>query len=123
MDYFMGLLGLFLVHVNTTTIGYFLSLVVAISIAVGIYKVHSNKNNPIDLADLFKDRRTGTVNGSKFRLNLAFLVTSWALVYSVLTSNAVEVVLTAYMAAWITDRYNSRKASTEPKIEPPEEPK
>ena len=70
------------------------------------------------MGDLFIDARTKKIDGSKFRMTLAFFITSWVMVYSTLNDKMTEWLFLAYIAAWITDRKFSRDNITKNELEP-----
>jgi hypothetical protein len=79
------------------------------------YSWQKNKTNPIDFTDLFIDEKSGKIGGSEFRINVAFLVTSWTLIFLVLKGTLTEWYLTAYLTAFVADRMFSRKATNDNK--------
>ena len=81
------------------------------AVLVIFYKWHKNNSSPIDFSDLFISSRTGKMGGSEFRINVAFLVTSWALIFMTVRGSLTEWYLMAYLAAFVTDRVLSRKNS------------
>lgn len=108
---FFNWIGTLPAHLTTEFLGQVLSLGVLASIGIAMYNIHTNKSNNIDLADLFMDRTTGRINGSKFRMILAFAVTSWVIVYATLHGNISEWMFAGYIGAWVADRKFSRDSS------------
>jgi len=98
-------------HLTTDLIGQILSLGVLASIGIAMYRIHANNTNNVDLSDLFMDRSTGRINGSKFRMVLAFAVTSWIVIYATLHGNISEWMFAGYLSAWVLDRKFSRESS------------
>ena len=95
-------------HVN---LGDSLALSSIGAVLVVFYKWHKNTSSPIDFSDLFISSKTGRMGGSEFRINLAFLLTSWALIFMTIRGALTEWYLTVYLAAFVTDRVLSRKNS------------
>lgn len=102
--------------------GQVLALSVITSIVIAIYKLHTNKSNPFDLTDLFINPKTKRLDGSMLRINLAFFVTTWAIVFAMLNDHMTEWLFAAYLAAFVADRkfnrdsniVTSKPADTEP---------
>lgn len=119
INFILSLIGTFFVTMTMSRLGQILALGVIVSLGIAIWKIHTNKENPVDLAELFIDNKTRLIDGSKLRMNLAFFVTSWVIVFATLNATVSEWMLGAYLAAWVTDRYNSRNANItkEPKSE------
>lgn len=85
----------------------------AITLVVSLIVAHfSNKYNNFSLIDLLIDNKTKKISGSKFRLNGAFFVTSWILIWITLKVTTVTsdfvLLYAAFLTAWVTDRINSR---------------
>lgn len=72
-------------------------------------KAQKSKTSPIDFTDLFIDPKTGKMGGSEFRINAAFMVTSWALIYLTIKGTLTEWFIAAYLTAFVADRVFSRK--------------
>lgn len=104
-------IAIFFANLTLEFVGNLLSLMVIGFIGVSLYKMHHNPDSKFDITELFIDKRTGNIGGSEFRMNIAFFVTSWSLVYCILKNQSIEIVLGSYLAAWVFDRYNSRKSS------------
>lgn len=111
LTFITGWIGMLFSHLTTQRLGQLLALGVIVSMGVAIWKIHTNKNNSVDLSELFLDRTTGKIEGSKLRMNLAFFVTSWVVVYVTLNGAMSEWLFAGYLAAWITDRKFSRDAT------------
>lgn len=111
LEILTGWIAIFFANLTLELVGNLLSLMVIGFIGVSLYKMHHNPNNKFDITELFIDKRTGKLGGSEFRMNIAFFVTSWALVYCILKNQSIEIVLGSYLTAWVVDRYNSRKAT------------
>ena len=95
-------------------IWYLFSAIIAILCIYYTYKVHKDPKSDIDLRDLFTVVNASgekVIDGSKARMNSAFLVCTWALIYLVLTGALSEWFFAAYLAAWVYDRDRSRKAA------------
>lgn len=109
---FLSWIEIFFNGLSTARMGQLMSLVIITSIVAGIYRLHTNKENPFNLSDLFIDPKTKKVDGSKLRMNLAFFVTSWIVVYSTLNTTMTEWLFAGYLAAWVADRKFSRDADS-----------
>ena len=114
LDFIQAWIGIFFSGITTQRIGQMLSLGVITSIGVAMYKIHTNKSNTLNLDDLFVDRSSGKINGSKVRMNLAFFVTSWVMIYSALNGTMTEWLFAGYLAAWVADRKFSRDSTPTP---------
>jgi hypothetical protein len=103
-----------LVHTTLTAghVGDTFALSVIGIIFIIFYRWHTNEDTPINLWDLFIDQKSGKMGGSEFRINVAFLVTSWALIFLTIKGNLTEWYITAYLTAFVADRMFSRKASS-----------
>lgn len=69
--------------------------------------MHKSKDCTFNITDLLVGR-DGKIEGSKFRMNLAFGITSWVLIYSSLHGTLTEWLFAGYLAAWVADRKFSR---------------
>jgi hypothetical protein len=88
--------------------GKVLSLLIIITMIGFFWKAHSDPNSKIDFSDLFIDQ-SGKIGGSQMRLNLAFGVSTWVIVFYTLNGTLSEWLFTAYLAAFVYDRVASRK--------------
>lgn len=98
----------FLAIVSSPILGKYAALAVVVFIVYLFYDMHKSTKNNISLADLFLDPKTGKISGSEFRLNTAFIATSWALVYLTIKGTLTEWYIAAYLAAFVADRAHSR---------------
>jgi Ca2+/Na+ antiporter len=89
--------------------GKIFSLLLIIWMIIEFIKAQADKLSPIDLNDLFIDG-SGKIGGSKMRLNMAFIVTTWILIYYTLQGQLSEWLFAAYIAAFVYDRVNSRQS-------------
>jgi hypothetical protein len=96
-------------YASNNIIGDVISLLLLLLLLIVIVLAHFNKKSKIDLADLFLDT-TGKIGGSQMRLNMAFILSSWAIVYTTLEGNLTEWLMGGYLAAFVVDRIYSRKA-------------
>lgn len=64
---------------------------------------------------------TGKLSDSKVRLNIAFIVTSWAFIYLTMSDHLTEWYVTVFLTAWVTDRIFARKAAGASQ-DPPDDP-
>ena len=101
----------FVAFVHSSLFGNFLAALVVIAIIIEFYRMHISDKNPINFVDLFLDKKTGKIGGSEFRLNTAFMATTWALIFLTLKGALTEWFLTAYLAAFVVDRIFSRNSS------------
>lgn len=76
-----------------------------------LYRIHKSPDNAFNFSDLFINKATGKVGGSQFRLNVAFITTTWALVYMTMKGTLTEWYVGAYIGAFVLDRMLSRKSS------------
>lgn len=79
------------------------------------YDCNKDPSNKINVVDLFLTK--GKLDGSKTRLNLAFLFSSWAMMFLTFYDKLTEWFFTAYIAAWVIDRHGSRSTKQEDKVE------
>lgn len=91
------------------TTGNLFSLLLMATLVILFWKAHRDPNSPLNLSDLLTDS-TGKIGGSQMRLNLAFLLVSWVVVYSTIKGNLNEWLFGAYLAAFVFDRMNARKS-------------
>ena len=88
-------------------------VLMAITVMYGIFKIHrSDSYDKVDYLDLILDLETGRMSDSKFRLNIAFALTSFVLIYLTLNNKLTEWYVTAFLGAWVIDRWGSRNASS-----------
>lgn len=99
----------FLSHLFTVPLfgNIFAVLVILIFCSI-LYKIHKSEKNNINFADLFLDKRTGKIGGSEFRINTAFLASTWALVFLTIKGALTEWFFAGYLAAFVADRIFSR---------------
>lgn len=112
-EFILNLSGWIVAIFNGMTVqrlGQMFALLVIISITLIIWRMHTSKSNKVDLTELFVDPVTRKIDGSKTRMNVAFFVTSWILVYYTLANALSEWLFAAYIAAWVADRKFSRDA-------------
>jgi hypothetical protein len=68
-------------------------------VALFLYKLHRDPNNPFDLTDLLK------VNSRVSKIAVAFLTTlftsSWYVVHEALEKQLTDTAFAAYLAAWV----------------------
>lgn len=88
--------------------GKMFSLLLIIWMVIEFVKAQRDEKSPIDLNDLFIDG-SGKLGGSKMRLNMAFIVTTWVLIYYSLQGQLSEWLFGAYLAAFVYDRVSSRR--------------
>jgi len=86
------------------------SLLLIVWMIIEFIKAQRDPKSPIDLNDLFVDS-SGKIGGSKMRLNMAFIVTTWVLIYYTLQGQLSEWLFGAYLAAFVYDRLNSRNTA------------
>ena len=73
-----------------------------------LYRVHTSKKNTVDFTDLFIDPKTGKIGGSEARVNLAFLLSSWVLVFLAMKDLLSEWFFLAYTGTFVADRALAR---------------
>jgi hypothetical protein len=103
----MELLG----FVTSSLFGNVLATVVLGIIVIVLYRIHTSTKNNIDFTDLLVNPFTGKIGGSEFRINAAFLATTWALIFLTLKGSLTEWYLGAYLTAFVADRVFSRNSS------------
>lgn len=92
----------------------FVGVAMAFTIIYGLWKAHTNPQyDTINLLDLMLDHDTHRLSDSKFRLNIAFILTSFVLIYLTLNGKLSEWYVTSFLGAWVIDRWGSRNASVE----------
>lgn len=115
---FFNLIGAAFNSLSMARIGQSLALAVIITIIVALYKLHTDKNNEFNFSDLFLNPNTKKIEGSMFRMNIAFFVSNWVLIYVTLNGNLSEWLFAAYLTAWVADRKFSRNAAAATPIIP-----
>lgn len=89
--------------------GYALAILAIGMVVTHLYLLNRNPVSRIYFEDLFINHKTGKMGGSEFRLNTAFLATTWALIFMVIKGNLTEWFFAAYLAAFVFDKFNSRQ--------------
>jgi len=107
MDQIMSFINSFLNNMTLTMVGKVFSLLLIATMMIIFVKAHFNEKSPIDLKDMFIDQ-SGKIGGSQMRLNVAFLVTSWVLIFQTLNGSLSEWLFAGYLAAFVYDRASSR---------------
>ncbi|QIG71430.1 hypothetical protein EVB94_343 [Rhizobium phage RHph_TM40] len=81
------------------------SLVVVLVVAIMvILKLHSSRKYPnIDLTDLIVDPQDNKLSGSKIRMLLATVVSTWAFIFLVLNDKLTEWFMTIYMSIFMVE--------------------
>ena len=101
---------------NPKVIWGIISLFAALVLVVAVVRAHFSKEyGKFNLINLFAFDKNGNLSDSKLRLNVAFVVTSWAFVYITMADKLTEWFVMAYLAAWVTDRFFARKQNNEVK--------
>jgi hypothetical protein len=90
-------------------VGKVFALLMIVWMVYTFLKEHKDPKSPVDLNDLIIDE-SGKIGGSKMRLNLAFIVCTWVLVYYSLNGQLSEWLYAAYLGAFVFDRMNSRQS-------------
>lgn len=93
------------------TSGNLFSLLLMASLIIIFWKANRDPNSPLNFIDLLTDA-SGKIGGSKMRLNLAFILASWVVVYSTIKGDLSEWLFGAYIAAFVFDRMSARKSET-----------
>lgn len=83
-----------------------------------LLRAHRDKSVSLDLADCLRDD-TGSW-GSKARLNMSWLIFTWAIVFEVLTNNFSEWLATVYIGAFVVDRSVTKITDTIVAVKTPE---
>ena len=86
------------------------AIILILSLIV-VYLIHRSKDNNINFLDLFIDPKTGRIGGSEARINFAFLLSSWCLIFLAMKSELSEWFYGAYVGAFVLDRALSRIGS------------
>lgn len=84
------------------------TLIFLIFITASLLKSSIKGNNLFNLTHLFLDPKSNKISDSKFRMNIAFLATTWVLTYLAISDTLTEWFLIGYLTAWVIDRANSR---------------
>lgn len=98
------------------TTGNLFSLLLMATLIIIFWKANRDPASPLNFVDLLTDA-SGKIGGSKMRLNLAFLLASWVVVYSTIKGDLSEWLFGAYIAAFVFDRMSARKSETDPLVE------
>lgn len=94
-----------------TMVGKVLSLLIMVGMVMAFWRANNNPNSSFNFMDMFVDN-SGKIGTSKMRLNLAFIVTTWVLIYYTLNGQLSEWLFAAYIAAFVYDQAHSRKNPT-----------
>jgi hypothetical protein len=89
------------------------SLLLIIGMILAFWKANKDPKNSFNFNDLLVDNN-GKAGGSKMRLNLAFIICSWVLIYYTLNGTVSEWLFASYLAAFVADRVSSRTSSATP---------
>jgi hypothetical protein len=81
-------------------------------VIVVLYVLHHDHTNPIRFEDLFINEKTGKLGGSEFRVNIAFIATTWVLIFLTIKGSLSEWYVVAYLTAFVADRALSRNSTT-----------
>jgi hypothetical protein len=110
-------ISLIFADMTATMAGKVFSLLLIAVVLILFLLAHRDPSSKIDLSDLFVDQ-SGKIGGSQMRLNLAFALSSWVIIFSTLNGNLSEWLFSAYIAAFVYDRIASRKSSgTKPSVD------
>lgn len=109
MDMLLALIANIIQQSSWELVGEIFSLLIIFCMIAVVVKWHFSKTSPINLADMFLDE-SGKIGSSKTRLNSAFIIASWAMIYMVVKGSLTEWYLAAYLAAFVYDRAQARKA-------------
>ena len=80
-----------------------LFLLSVILMIIGMYMLDKSSKNTLKITDLFLDD-SGKIEGSKFRINFAFMIASIGLIYLLLTDCITEFYFSGYLMAFVIDR-------------------
>lgn len=109
--HFAQMFNWLVVNMSLGLAGKMFSLLLIIWMIIEFIKAQRDPKSPIDLNDLFVDS-SGKLGGSKMRLNMAFIVSTWVVIYNSLNGQLTEWLFGAYLAAFVYDRISSRKSSS-----------
>lgn len=98
-------------NVSLALAGKVFSLLLIIWMLIAFWKANSDPKNSFNFSDLLEDD-SGKIGGSKMRLNLAFIICSWILLYYSLNGTLSEWLFAAYLGAFVYDRAQSRSAES-----------
>jgi hypothetical protein len=107
----MMLIGFIMNFIASPIFGNMLATITVLTIIDVLYRIHVSTKNNIDFSDLLINSKTGKIGGSEFRVNIAFLATTWALIFLTLKGSLTEWYVAAYLTAFVADRVFSRSSS------------
>jgi hypothetical protein len=84
-----------------------ITIIVMLFIIRSLVRSPENGGSKMSITNLFIDGN-GIISDSKFRMNIAFLTTTWVLTYLAISDTLTEWYLIGYLTAWVIDRANSR---------------
>jgi hypothetical protein len=113
MEVFINFISTIIAHASWEMAGNLFSLLIMLSMVIVVWRWHSAQSNPVNLADILLDDN-GKLGSSKMRINGAWLLFSWVIVYMTLNKNLTEWLVAIYIAAFVADRINSRKNALPP---------
>ena len=89
------------------------SLLFMVSMVIIVVKWHLAENSPVNLADLFLDDNS-KIGSSKMRLNGAWILFSWVIIYTTIRGTLNEWMVGIYISAFVFDRMQARKDDAKP---------
>lgn len=95
------------------------SILVLISVSIMLlmfYNAHrDNKHSQFDLVNMITSDASGKIDGSKIRVMVALVVSTWGFVYLILNHQMSEFYFVGYMAVFVADRaLTMRNARSQP---------
>jgi len=105
-------IALLLASVTFALAGKIFSLLLIFTMIFAFVRAHQNPTNVFNFNDLFVDPATNKIGGSRMRLNVAFIICSWILIYYSLQGSLSEWLFGAYIAAFVADHAWSRMTPT-----------
>lgn len=109
-------------NISLALAGKVFSLLLILWMLLAFWRANSDPKNAFNFSDLLSDNTTGKIGGSKMRLNLAFIICSWILLYYSLNGTLSEWLFAAYLGAFVYDRAASRSSEVTATVTPPAAP-
>jgi hypothetical protein len=111
-DMITGYTAYLLANFSLHMVGQFGSLLLMLAMLVAFIRAHRDEANLINLEDMFAEN--GHIGGSKMRLNGAWLLFSWVIIYLTLNDKLTEWFVLAYIGAFVYDRQKARESEGKP---------
>ena len=107
-DVLTGYFAYLLANISWHMVGSLASVLAMIGMVIAFWRAHRNNENVINLEDMFAEN--GHIGGSKMRLNGAWLLFSWVIIYTTLNGLLTEWLVGIYIGAFVWDRQKAREA-------------